>query len=69
MKNETIMHILNNEYDKEMECAFKCKDLMNKTYNPFKWMQLYLSRKMFLQHCIGIDLVKRQLLKAMEKES
>lgn len=68
MKNETIMNIIQNEYDMEMKCVGMYTDLMKRTYNPIKRVRLYFGRKMCLQHCVGINLVKRQLKKAMEIE-
>lgn len=68
MTNDKIIRILDMEYDMEMKCAKMCNDLMKKTFNPIKLVGLYFYRKRYLEHCFGINLAKRQLMKVMEIE-
>ena len=64
---EKIMMILENEHDMEMKCAKQTYQLLIKTKNPFKRAKMKKSIETFMNHCIGMDLVKRAIEKEMRE--
>lgn len=69
MKYEEIMNIIENERNAELECAKKSEWIMKKTLNPIRKIKCYLSKKMFMNHVVGIELVIYKLKKSQETES
>ena len=61
-----ILDVLENEKGLELQCAKKCEWMIKKTWNPFKRKHLMNSRKMFLQHVVGIDMAIRKIKKEFE---
>lgn len=61
MSYQEIMAILEDERDKELECAKKSNELLRKTVNPFKRIQHKRSFDMFMDHAIGIRLAIRRI--------
>lgn len=55
-KIEKTMEILEDERMKELECAMHTKELLRKTINPFKRMELRKSCETFMSHSVGIEL-------------
>ena len=66
MKYEEIMNIIENERDAEIECAKKSEWIMKKTLNPIRKIKCYLSKKKFMDHAVGIELVIFQLEKSQK---
>ena len=62
---ENVMEILANERDMELQCAYRTKEFMNKTWNPIQLYRLWLQRRTFLDHATGIKLAMYQIRKRM----
>ena len=62
-----IMSIIENERDAELECAKRSEWIMKKTLNPIRKIRSYISKKMFMNHVVGIELVICQLKKFKEE--
>ena len=60
-----VMMILEDECKRELECARRTKELLRRTRNPFRRMQLKSHYKIFIDHSIGIQQaiyrIKREL--------
>lgn len=63
---ERIMKILQQVYDAELISAKTTDQLMKKTLNPIRRIEMRASRKRFIDHCVGISLVMSQIKKEME---
>ena len=50
----SIMVILTDEVDKELEAYSQCRKLMNKTYNPIKRIKLKRAMEMFSSHVAAL---------------
>ena len=62
---EKALEIMENEFDMEMTSAKVSDEMMKKTLNPIKRLQLSKSKKRFFDHAIGIklamDRIKREI--------
>lgn len=62
---EKAMEILEDERMQEFKSAILTKELLRKTVNPFKRMELRKSCERFMDHSIGIELailrIKREI--------
>ena len=61
------MDVVYNPFKNEMECAKIAKELMKKSLNPFRKIACWRSYKMFIQHCIGIEMAMRSLNQKITK--
>ena len=62
---EKALEIMKNEFDMEMMAAKASDEMMKKTLNPIKRLQLSKSKKTFIDHAFGIklamDKIKREI--------
>ena len=62
---EKALEIMKNEFDMEMLAAKASDEMMKKTLNPIKRLQLSKSKKTFIDHAFGIklamDKIKREI--------
>jgi len=56
MNYQEIMAILEEEQKKELECARKTAELMRRTLNPFRRIQLKKGFDTLIDHAAGIEL-------------
>lgn len=66
MSYDKVMAIVEEEYQKEMGCAHKARDLMHKALNPVKRIQYKQAYEMFMGHAMGIRLVISRIRKEEE---
>lgn len=67
MTYEEVMEIIEIEMHEEYLCAEKSKWLMKRTLNPIRKIQCYFDAKMFMNHVVGMDLIKHKLQKVMRE--
>ena len=62
---EKALEIMKNEFDMEMEASKASDEMMKKTLNPIKRLQLSKLKKTFIDHAVGIklamDKIKREI--------
>ena len=62
---EKVLEIMKTEFDMEMAAAKKSDEMIKKTLNPIKRLQLSKSKKTFIDHAFGIklamDKIKREI--------
>ena len=62
---EKALEIMKNEFDMEMAASKASDEMMKKTLNPIKRLQLSKSKKTFIDHAFGIklamDKIKREI--------
>ena len=63
---ERIMKILQEVYDAEFISAKTTDQLMKKTLNPIRRINMRADRKRFIDHCVGISLAMSQIKRKME---
>ena len=63
---ERIMKILQEVYDAELIAAKTTDQLMKKTLNPIRRIEMRASRKRLIDHCVGISLAMSQIKRKME---
>lgn len=51
-----------------VKCTDKCKELMKKTFNPFKRYSLKRDAQRFMNHVFGINLAIRRFKKTWETD-
>lgn len=63
---EKAMEILEDERMQEFKSAILTKELLRKTVNPFKRMELRKSCEMFMDHSVGIELAMLRIKRELE---
>ena len=62
---EKALEIMKNEFDTEMAASKASDEMMKKTLNPIKRLQLSKLKKTFIDHAVGIklamDKIKREI--------
>lgn len=69
---------MNNAYDKtmdiiayeiymELSCAKACQRARKRTLNPIRKLRFYIYEKQYMNHVVGIELVKHKLEKVMKE--
>ena len=62
---EKALEIMKNEFDMEMALSKASDEMMKKTLNPIKRLQLSKLKKTFIDHAVGIklamDKIKREI--------
>lgn len=60
---EEVMDIIDIEWRKELRCAKECQWMRKRTLNPIRKIKCYIDERRFMNHVVGIELIKRKLEK------
>ena len=63
---ERIMNILQEAHDAELMTAKVTDQLMKKTWNPIRRIKMLVSRRRFMDHCVGISLAMLRIKREIE---